>query len=89
MAIEHCEASIYCRDIYPNGTRPVTLETLRSVGFVLTKYEAAELGGLLRRIAAKSPENATIDLTGHRRRRNLVKVTRRRPSRGRASRNSK
>lgn len=77
MAVEHCEGTMHCQDIYPNGTKVPIPDGLKSVGLVLTTEQAKELGGLLRSIAAKSAKDATIDLTAYWRG-YVVKVTRRR-----------
>ncbi len=80
MGVEHCEGTMSCQDIYPNGTKKQKPNNLKSVGIVLTKKQTEELAGLLQSIAANSADDSIIDLTGYWRGPSL-KVTRRKPSR--------
>jgi hypothetical protein len=65
MAVDHCEGTMSCQDIYPNGTKKQKPDNLKSFGIVLTKKQAEKLGGFLQSIAAKSADESIIDLTAH------------------------
>jgi hypothetical protein len=56
MAVDHCEGTMSCQDIYPNGTKKQKPDNLKSFGIVLTKKQAEKLGGFLQSIAAKSAD---------------------------------